>query len=128
MPIPMNMYGLNGEPDSSELGRNNLNSTTHTDTEGNAVTGIPKTPEILNLLAAISPLEECLKGNNAEKISASLDSFSADTCSSNSTVDSPTSPQRPSNIKLQFIKTNLNSAVRIFSITVSAHFSNVSFA
>ena len=103
----MNMYGSNGGHDGPQPDYNNV-IVNNSDANGNT-TGIPKTPEILNLLASISPLEECLKGNGTVDKMSSMDSFSADTCSSSSTVDSPTSPisHRPSDIKLQFIKTNL---------------------
>lgn len=103
----MNMYGSNGGSNGSEPEYNNMTLNNNSDADCNS-TGIPKTPEILHMLASISPLDECLKANSIEKISP-VDSFSADTCSSSSTIDSPTSPQnhRSSNIKLQFIKTNL---------------------
>lgn len=119
MTISMNAdrpkFGSSGVHDPGGLEQREYDNHRGNDDGITVASRIPKTPEILNLLAAISPLDECLRENNVVvatatigKISPSADLFSADNGSSSSTVDSPTSPQKPaSNIKLQFIKTNL---------------------
>lgn len=62
---------------------------------------VPKTPEIINSLIAISPLEEYMGKRGIHE----YESFSGDTCSSTSSnVDSPTSPVTVKNMRSQLIK------------------------